>query len=209
MNDTVAHFPRVALEGSIPDRFAEQVARHPDRLAIRDGATSLTYRELGRAVDRVAEALVTRSGPGAQAVALLFDQSVASVTAIMGTLAAGKYYVALDPTHPHIRLETMLEDARPTLIVTDGRHRDLALALARDPGRILDLDQIGSTPAAMAPRPTVGPDALAYIYYTSGSTGRPKGVMDSHRNVLHNVMRYTNTLHITADDRITLVGPPS
>ena len=49
---------------------------------------------------------------------------------------------------------------------------------------------------ADAPALAIGPDTGAYIFYTSGSTGRPKGVLDTHRNVLHNVMRYTNTLHL-------------
>src|SRR5262249_31062064 len=41
--------------------------------------------------------------------------------------------------------------------------------------------------------------------FTSGSTGQPKGVLDCHRNVLHNVMRYTRALGITADDRLSLL----
>ena len=49
------------------------------------------------------------------------------------------------------------------------------------------------------------PDQLAYLFYTSGLTGKPKGVVDSHRNVLHNIMRYTNSLHICASDRLTLL----
>ena len=52
-------------------------------------------------------------------------------------------------------------------------------------------------------------DAAACIYYTSGSTGEPKGVLDTHRNVLHNVMRYTNSLGIGADDRLTLLQGPA
>ncbi|HYV87735.1 MAG TPA: AMP-binding protein, partial [Candidatus Polarisedimenticolia bacterium] len=46
---------------------------------------------------------------------------------------------------------------------------------------------------------------LAYLFYTSGSTGRAKGIADTHRNVLHNVMRYTNNLHIGVNDRLTLI----
>src|SRR6185436_2513617 len=62
---------------------------------------------------------------------------------------------------------------------------------------------------AEAPGVAVAPDAGAYVYYTSGTTGRPKGVLDSHRNVLHNVMRYTNSLAIGADDRLTLLQGPA
>ena len=54
----------------------------------------------------------------------------------------------------------------------------------------------------------VSPDAIAYIYFTSGSTGLPKGVYDCHRNVLHNVWRYTVNLGIGPDDRLTLLQAP-
>ena len=49
------------------------------------------------------------------------------------------------------------------------------------------------------------PDAPACIYYTSGSTGPAKGVVDCHRNVMHNVARYTHALHIGEQDRLTLL----
>ena len=53
------------------------------------------------------------------------------------------------------------------------------------------------------------PEDVAYVFFTSGSTGRPKGVYDSHRNVLHNVLRYTNTLRISPADRLSLVQSPA
>ncbi len=55
----------------------------------------------------------------------------------------------------------------------------------------------------------IGPDSLAYIFFTSGSTGAPKGVYDNHRNVLHNVLRYTNALEISPADRLTLLQGPA
>jgi len=51
----------------------------------------------------------------------------------------------------------------------------------------------------------LSPDTFAYIIYTSGSTGQPTGVVQNHRNVLHHLMTYTNSLHICADDRLTLL----
>lgn len=51
----------------------------------------------------------------------------------------------------------------------------------------------------------ISPDTVAYILYTSGSTGQPKGVYQNHRNLLHEIMQYTNTLHLSPHDRFTLV----
>ena len=81
----------------------------------------------------------------------------------------------------------------------------------RGPGHPLDPDRVRRRAAAGAPAAGSrwSPDAAACIYYTSGSTGEPKGVLDTHRNVLHNVMRYTNSLGIGADDRLTLLQGPA
>jgi acyl-coenzyme A synthetase/AMP-(fatty) acid ligase len=78
----------------------------------------------------------------------------------------------------------------------------------REEARVLDLGALDSGLPCTDPRLGLKPDSLAYIFYTfytSGSTGRPKGVADCHRNVLHNVMRYTDSLRIGRADRLTLL----
>ena len=202
-------FSRDALDRSIPDRFAEQVAHHPDRIAIRTDNESITYRQLGERVERIAHAVLARCGPASEPVALVLEQGAALAAAGLGVLAAGKHYVPLDPAHPPAYLRAMLRDLQQPLTLTNRRHLDLANRLAPNCGQVLVLDEIDHAPGATAPLPEVPPDALAYIFYTSGSTGRAKGVMDTHRNVLHNIMRYTNSLRITADDRFVLLQPAS
>jgi amino acid adenylation domain-containing protein len=202
-------FHRAALDRSIPERFAEQVARHSDRVAVRAGAQSITYQELGRKADRIARAILARLGPAAEPVALLFDQGASLVAATLGVLASGKFYVPLDPAYPDGHLLALLGDLRPRWFLTNRRNGDLARRLAPDVRGILTLDDIDAADLAAPPLPAVAADALAYVYFTSGSTGRAKGVMDTHRNVLHNIMRYTNSLRITADDRCSLVLPAS
>jgi amino acid adenylation domain-containing protein len=201
-------FPRAALEGSLTARFAEQVARHPGRLALKMGAERLTYEALDRAANRIAHAVLDRLGGGNGPVALLLPQSVDQVTAVLGALKAGAIYVPLDPTHPEARLAGAIGDAEARLVLTLAAHADLARRAAPR-ATVLALDALGAHGVETPPALDVAPDAGAYIFYTSGSTGRPKGVLDTHRNVLHNVMRYTNTLHLCADDRLTLLQGPS
>ena len=201
-------FERAAVEQSIPQRFARQVAADPDRLAVKFGPDALTYSELDRWASRVARAILAR-GVRSDAVALVIDQGLPLIAGVLGTLKAGRVYVPLEAALGRERLAYMLRDsgARTALV------SDAAAPLVREAGGgDVDVVSIGDVvlgQSSEAPDIEISPNAPAYIYYTTGSTGQPKGVVDSHRNVLHNVMRYTNGLGITRDDRLTLLQSAS
>ena len=127
---------------------------------------------------------------------------------MLGALKAGKIYVPLDPVHPAPRLADAIGDSSARLVLTAAAHAPLAQAVAGE-AALLVAETLDESGADAAPGLVVAPEAGAYVFYTSGSTGRPKGVLDTHRSVLHNVMRYTNTLHLAADDRLTLLQGPA
>jgi amino acid adenylation domain-containing protein len=197
-------FPREDLEQSIPARFEQQVQLYPTRLAVKTREHTLSYLELSQSANRIAAAVLEASGDDEAPVALLFDQGALLVSSILAALKAGKIYVPLDPADSRERLDFMLGDSGAGLILTDECNHELARTLVTSRRRMLNAERIGPRELGRLPRP-VAPQHPAYIYYTSGSTGEPKGVFDSHRNVLHNIMRYTNNLKICADDRLTLL----
>jgi len=202
-------FAREAIEQSIGRRFEEQVRRYSDRLAVKSQGDAWSYAELNQAADRIAYGILAARGRAEEPVALVLDQGALLVAAILGALKAGKIYVPLDPAFPRARLGDMLADSQAALVLADARTHPLAVDAASGRATVLDVGQIEDGGPADGPLPEIPPDASAYIYYTSGSTGRPKGVLDTHRNVLHNVMRYTNSLRISPDDRLTLLQGPS
>lgn len=140
------------------------------------------------------------------------DQGAWAVAAILAVLNAGKFYVPLDVGLPEALLSRWCQDAEARLILATREYRDLAARLVGAHGRVLEVEACASDVVAAADSEDdgkrVGAERLAYLFYTSGTTGRPKGVIDSHRNVLHNVMRYTNGLRIAPSDRLSLIQAP-
>ena len=86
-------FPKDALEGSIPDRFEEQVRKYPDRLAVQTKNDSWTYQTLDRKANVIAQEIITQHGRTSQIVALLLEDDANIVASILGILKAGKAYV--------------------------------------------------------------------------------------------------------------------
>jgi len=199
-------FPRDSLDGSLSERFLAQVARHGACLAVGDRDRRISYAELERWSRAVAQELVAlRIGPESR-VALILEQGATSVAATIATLRAGAAYVPLDPGEPDARLRMLLTRVDANAILTDeggaARVRELASdapIVESGEGKVARGSELPSVPAG----------AQACIYFTSGSTGEPKGVLDSHRNILHNVMRYTDALEIGPSDRLSLVQSPS
>jgi amino acid adenylation domain-containing protein len=198
-------FARADIEQSIPVRFEQQVEKYADELALKSGDLSLSYGELNRVTNRLARAIIDRLGNKPEPVALLLRQGNPAVSSILGILKAGKCYVPLDPTYPEATLVSILEESQASLVVTNDPDLPSAMAFVREPSKILNIDKLDDGIPTDNPSPTISPDSLAYLFYTSGSTGRPKGVVQNHRNVLHQIMTYTNGLQLAREDRVTLL----
>ncbi len=160
--------------------FADQARSTPDAVAVVHGEETLTYGELDRRANRLANAL-RRRGVGPEAcVGVCMQRTPAMLVSLLGILKAGGAYVPLDPAYPPERIRSMIEDAAVGLVLTET---PLLGALLGSGVAFLDLDTasealVGESEAA--PVTGVAPENLSYVIFTSGSTGRPKGVMLQH-----------------------------
>jgi amino acid adenylation domain-containing protein len=180
-NRTEREYPRHA---TIQEIFQQQAERLADKVAISEGGRQLSYGELNRAANRVASYLVD-SGVAVEAfVGLCMERSIEMIIATLGVLKAGGAYVPLDPTYPRQRLEFMLEDAKPNVIICQEH---LLEVVPGDKARIKKFEEIweeASTYEGAEVRVEIDAECLAYVMYTSGSTGKPKGVSIPHRAVV-------------------------
>ncbi|MFD8235432.1 amino acid adenylation domain-containing protein [Streptomyces sp. NPDC059696] len=152
-----------------------------------DGTTrSLTYGELSAAKNDLAASLRAAGvGPGKR-VAVAVPRSLEQVVALVAVVTAGGAYVPLDVAYPDERLEYVLGDAAPQVVLVARDQRDRFTNLldrAGVPARVLVQ---GDEPPAAHAEPAPEPDwhTPAYVIHTSGSTGRPKGVVVPHSSVV-------------------------
>jgi amino acid adenylation domain-containing protein len=199
-------FRKEDIEQSIPSRFEQQAEKYPERLAVKTKNYQWTYRRLDRIANGIAQSLLKPGNRSNARVALLFNHDAPMIAGILGALKAGKTYVPLDPAYPMERLAYMVEDSQCVAILTDRLNLDFAQTLTAETLKIINIDDAQNLDSPSKPDVVISPDTLAYILYTSGSTGWPKGVMQSHRNVLHHVKCYTNSLHVNSDDKLTLLS---
>lgn len=195
-------FGREQIEQPLTSRFQAQVQRYSDGPAISDPQLTWTYRELDSRSNAVASALLTAVGPNPGRIALLFEQGAPMVAGMLGVLKANKSYVPLDPLHPKLRLQFILQDAGVAAIVCGESCLGIAKSCTEIRTPIINFDEL--EPQIDSPEVCRSPASETYVLYTSGSTGQPKGVLQCDRNVLHFIAAYTNALHLDSTDRLTL-----
>lgn len=179
--------------------FAATARRHPELPAVELSASSISYAELERAAEALAESVTAAYGR-VRSVALLAARSGVAYAGYLAALRLGAQVVPLNLKYPPRRNTAICELADVDVIIADAsgqqwlEHCPSGTAPARPVLPLTDEELLAAVPDGSLPLSSAGPDDIAYLLFTSGSTGRPKGVPIRHRNVLaflaHTVPRY-------------------
>ncbi|HEX2207961.1 MAG TPA: amino acid adenylation domain-containing protein [Longimicrobium sp.] len=178
----------------------------PHALAVAGDDVQLTYAELDRAANRIANALITRGVRRGDRVAVCMRRSPELPAALLGVLKSGAAYVPVDPEYPADRVGFMVRDSGASVVVAQAA---LAERAGGHGAAVLAVDaRAGIADAVSDARPDVAidPSDLAYAIYTSGSTGTPKGVMVEHRALANLCGWHADAFGVTEADRATLVA---
>ncbi|HEY6348299.1 MAG TPA: amino acid adenylation domain-containing protein, partial [Candidatus Angelobacter sp.] len=167
--------------------FEEQVMKTPAAVAVAFEEAALTYAELNRRANQLAHYLrMAGVGPDAR-VAIWVERGLEMVVGLLAALKAGGAYVLLDPSYPAERLQLILEDSAPRVLMAQGDSQRLPGGISTTL-RIVDLTEAvawKNQPETNLDPAEIGldPECLAYVIYTSGSTGEPKGSEVPHRSI--------------------------
>jgi len=192
---------------TIVDLVIEQCLANPYAVAVEYRNEVITYLELHRRSNQLANYLLDRGIAKEMIVPVFLDHSVNVVIAIVGVLKAGAAYLPIDPEFPQGRIAYMLEDADPPLIITNSSCAGKLADCTSFSTLALDLDwSLIQSYSAELPDHLPGKLNLAYVMYTSGSTGRPKGVMVEHSQIFSYTVSACEKLGLIKCERIGLLG---
>jgi len=123
-------------------RFEQQVAMAPDRTAILTDRGEVTFRELDSMADGVAAMLRSTPADPERPIALLLQDMILCVAAMLGAAKAGRTYIPLDIGFPEAWLGQTLETAEAALVFTDADTTPIIKRVASEETRVLELDQV-------------------------------------------------------------------
>jgi amino acid adenylation domain-containing protein len=204
--DAILSFTAPELERStecIHSAIKQQVAYCPEASAIEAWDVSFSYAKLYKISFLVAKDLLD-IGLGPQTVVpLLFEKSGWTTVAMLAVMLAGGTFVLLDPSHPRYRLEEIIAQLSPTVVISSRQQKELASSFIetvfevgpdiaerpRGPEKIAIADNLKSTDAA-------------FIIFTSGSTGKPKGVVIEHGAFVSAAKAHSGPLEMTNSSRV-------
>jgi amino acid adenylation domain-containing protein len=214
-------------DGTLAAYLSEAASRHGDRPAIRDRHREVSYAELDRMSNSIAQVLASRGPVSGARIAIWLNKSVEALVAIHAVLRVGAAYVPIDPTAPAQRVARVIEDSGAAWIVTTADRvesleasvagftttRSLLLVdgagtgKAAQPGAASWEESLTRFSDAASAAATVKADDVAYILYTSGSTGVPKGVTLTHANARAFVDWASREFALTSDDVLASHAP--
>ena len=177
--------------GTFHHLFQTAAKKYPERTAVVCANREITYKELDRISDCVADYINKTILGKENLIGVCMERSISFVTAIIGIMKSGNAYVPIDPDtlnpgyqgkFPQKRLDFMIHDANIKLIITNSNFinklTDLACCFnidSMDPSFQINAYVLSED----------NPDRLAYGIYTSGSTGQPKLTLIRHGSIIN------------------------
>ncbi|MGL5834652.1 MAG: amino acid adenylation domain-containing protein [Waterburya sp.] len=186
-------------------RYFEQYAQEcPHSLAARLTLTGeqVTYGELNLKANQLAYYLASQQVQPQDSVGVLVDAGFEILIALLAIHKLNAIYLPIDPEFPLARIASIVEQARPSVILCASEKLfEVEASLSYSQIKIINLPRLdlssyqGDNPDFDCPL-----DSISHIFFTSGTTGTPKGVVSTHRNLLHYLFSAQGKYHFAAED---------
>lgn len=184
------------MQNHVLDYLEETVKRVPQKVAFANEAEEYTFQEVYDATHSVGTFL-HEQGCYREAVVVFMEKHPKTIMAFYGVIASGCYYVPIDEEMPQSRIDLILENCKPRIILCDNKTIEKAKTFQYQ-AKLVCYDEIWKCPSDEKVLQEIHDKALdtdpIYIVFTSGSTGVPKGVAACHRSVLDYIEQLSETM---------------
>ena len=189
----------------VPDLLRISAERFPERIAVVDGSRRVTYAELSRKVDTLAEQFEANGGITGERILILLENSPEFIVSYFAVMKAGGIAVPLSAQATGGTLDGIIDDCSPAAVIDREkgvRPADMGLGIrVTERGRGKRRSSHRSGPG------NANENDVALILYTSGSSGKPKGVMLTHRNLVANAESIVGYLKLDHEDSVMVILP--
>lgn len=187
-----------------------QCSKTPNAIAVSFEEQQLNYQELSEVTNQLAHYLIAEGVRLESFVGVCLERSLDMSISLLSILKAGGAYVPIDPSYPTDRLNYIVEDSNPDVVISHSKFKKLFTETTK---KVLYIDEIQDLVSThdkfVSPSIAISERNLAYMIYTSGSTGKPKGAMIEHRSIVNRLFWMQQEYKLEATDKILQKTPYS
>lgn len=187
------------------------VKRVPDKVAYANDVTEITFKQVYDYSRAIGSCLYEKSFYH-EPVVVFMKKDPKAIVAFFGCVHGGNHYVPLDEEMPMFRIELILKELQPRVIICDDTTAETARNLVDEKSvQVLLYDDIikhdiNEESLNYIRDKQIDTDPI-YIVFTSGSTGVPKGVVACHRSVIDYIENLSDVLGFNEDTRFANQTP--
>ena len=185
---------------NIPKAFEQIAKKYPNRIAVRDSTTALTYDELNKKANQLAR-IILDLNLSSKVIAFSLERTVNIYITILAILKAGCTYMPVDPEYPINRINYMLENSTAELLISTKN----IFSNFKFTKNFIDFNNLHFDNDDSNLNLEINSNSLAYMMYTSGTTGTPKAVTIKHYNVINFVKSVQHILEYSKPTNIISV----